>query len=817
MLMFIVMVILPLSIVGGHMTVQAINAEEDIHRLNYGVLFQKQPSLYLSREYWLHTFEVELPSNISIQSIPSCTAAVSTCYLFNSIIFHVNVLKENTMTFTHRTLMEIFDMVPETNLNPQKRKSRALLPFIGSLSKSFFGTATMDDVNLLANHINKLIKRDRQMSHALEQHGSHISSFMKVVSHRFDKLKEGMNLNHILANQILSSNKQFEILMANLSMVAFEQISKANEIQVQLVNTLSSIQSLINGKITPHLIPEHVLKKTINGILDILQRDYPKFHLLQNKPSMYYQNAKFFFTRHHSRLYITMKFPISSFSSALTLYQILSFPHPISQKNTTKASQILDLPTYVAITANHRHYTTFNYETLYNCEFDRYITCDVSLPIQTIKTSSCIFALLHDNKSVIFDQCNFRLLPELTKPNIFELSPASILLTNAKEVTLKCPNKTSTLPGCQFCIQNIPCSCTLQTSTITYHPRLVNCQEKLPESTRLYPINLALLHAFFGFDKVKSYFGNTYFKTAINISIPNFKFYNHKFNSILASDIKDHLNLKKIAKSAKKDETIFQNLAEPLLDGQITLDSNWPDTNGYLAIASITIGGISFIGFVYMFLQFRSLRTSLLILQQVYNVHSKSTVPSFLFEAVTQTTTQSFLDSAILKEFTWVHGSLIVGVLILILLICVLVCLFKHKSHNTTIMLEITSGGSCATIPVTSFPLCPSYWDIQPPVTIQNVQICNFPFGKLSVEWPGFKVINKLTKQSLTVKTCFKVGLFNYFKIRRIINQPYCAYILIVHQGLATPLQENQEPLIPKIPQYQEFQNNLYPNLEPYL
>ncbi|CAC5362588.1 unnamed protein product [Mytilus coruscus] len=275
---------------------------------------------------------------------------------------------------------------------------------------------------------------------------------------------------------------------------------------------------------------------------------------------------------------------------------------PFGQKNTTKTSQILDLPNNIAITPNHRHFTTFNYETLYNCDFDGYITCDVSLPFQTIKTSSCIFALLHDNKSVIFEQWNFRVLPELTKPNIFELPPAPILLTNAKEVTLKCPNKTSTLPGCQFCIQNIPCSCSLQTSTITYHPRLVNCQEKLQGSTRLYPINLALLHAFFGFDKVKSYFGNTYFKTAINISIPNFEFYNHKFNSILASDNKDLLDLKKIAKSAKKDEVIFQKLTESLLDGQITLDSNWPDTNGYLGVASITIGGISFLGFVYMFL-----------------------------------------------------------------------------------------------------------------------------------------------------------------------------------------------------------------------
>lgn len=92
---------------------------------------------------------------------------------------------------------------------------------------------------------------------------------------------------------------------------------------------------------------------------------------------------------------------------------------------------------------------------------------------------------------------------------------ASSVLTNAKDVILKCPDKTSTLTGSQFCMQNIPCSCTLQSHTIAYLSRLLNCNEKLQESRGLYRINVAL----FEFDKVKSYFGNTYLKATVNISI----------------------------------------------------------------------------------------------------------------------------------------------------------------------------------------------------------------------------------------------------------------------------------------------------------
>jgi hypothetical protein len=119
-----------------------------------------------------------------------------------------------------------------------------------------------------------------------------------------------------------------------------------------------------------------------------------------------------------------------------------------------------------------------------------------------------------------------------------------VLLTNIPEVTIQCPNSTVKTQGCKHCIQNIPCLCPIRTPTITYHPKLVNCQENQQAITRLYPVSLALLQAFFGSEQVKSYLGDTYFKNMVNVSVPDFKLC--KLNYILASDQIDHLSLIKI-------------------------------------------------------------------------------------------------------------------------------------------------------------------------------------------------------------------------------------------------------------------------------
>jgi hypothetical protein len=63
------------------MTIQSTSSEDNILRLNYSIIFQEQPQLYLSREYWLHTFEVELRSNVTMEAVPICQATVQACQL----------------------------------------------------------------------------------------------------------------------------------------------------------------------------------------------------------------------------------------------------------------------------------------------------------------------------------------------------------------------------------------------------------------------------------------------------------------------------------------------------------------------------------------------------------------------------------------------------------------------------------------------------------------------------------------------------------------------------------------------------------------
>lgn len=67
------------------------------------------------------------------------------------------------------TIETICDLIPERNLVMSKSRSRrSLLPFIGKLSKSIFGTATTEDVEMLAKHINALNKLSRTMVKKLD-------------------------------------------------------------------------------------------------------------------------------------------------------------------------------------------------------------------------------------------------------------------------------------------------------------------------------------------------------------------------------------------------------------------------------------------------------------------------------------------------------------------------------------------------------------------------------------------------------------------------------------------------------------------------
>ena len=174
-----------------------------------------------------------------------------------------------------------------------------------------------------------------------------------------------------------------------------------------------------------------------------------------------------------------MKFPITPFATALNLYKIISVPHPTNQTNSKHATQIINIPQYFAITPDHRHFVTLEADILNTCEIGTFITCSTTLPVKEDQSQDCSYALFHDKRESIFEHCNFQFLTENVNSNIHELTSTSVLLSNIPQFTITCPNQTTTFQGCAFCIQHIPCLCSIRTNTLTYPPRIINCYERI--------------------------------------------------------------------------------------------------------------------------------------------------------------------------------------------------------------------------------------------------------------------------------------------------------------------------------------------------
>lgn len=167
------------------------------HRLSYGVVFEEESELLLAQEDWLHTFEISLPSDIIIIPITGCSHDKDTCHIINQVLFQVNEIRMQTKHKLYNTLETIYRLIPEGKKTPKSRGKRSLFGFVGQLSRSIFGTATEDDVNLLAKHINALKRNTQNIVSSVQQHEEHLSSFIKASDERMSNLRNGIQENHL--------------------------------------------------------------------------------------------------------------------------------------------------------------------------------------------------------------------------------------------------------------------------------------------------------------------------------------------------------------------------------------------------------------------------------------------------------------------------------------------------------------------------------------------------------------------------------------------------------------------------------------------
>ena len=154
-------------------------------------------------------------------------------------------------------------------------------------------------MNLLARHINALKKQTLKVVQAVQQHEEDLSSYMKMADKLMTNLKDGIEQNHLaivhIHTQLQGSFKSLEESIISMNGLVTKQIKDSGKLETILSELVSGIYDLVEGRLSPSLLPVEVLQQAMNEIQNLMRMKYPGFHLTAHSTAQIYANAGFIY------------------------------------------------------------------------------------------------------------------------------------------------------------------------------------------------------------------------------------------------------------------------------------------------------------------------------------------------------------------------------------------------------------------------------------------------------------------------------------------------------------------------------------------
>ena len=319
--------------------------------------------------------------------------------------------------------------------------------------------------DMLARHINALNKLARGMVHSIQQHDKNLASYMHTMDNRISNIgmKENeMAIQHI-QTQLHESFNNLEQCYAAMNVLVAKQNQRSRLLEHRFSELLRGVYDLVEGKLSPNLIPVSVMINTMSDIQRILHEKFKMHKFVFENPDEIYKHANFIFSRHGLKLFVSVKFPISPFSQPLSLFKSLSFPVPVND-TSNHATQLLNLPKVFA--NNMQYYTHFTMSELNQCKTGKIMLCKSRKALVPIIQDSCSSALFKGDRPQIKEMCNFRFLPNGLNAGIVQLTQTSVLVYNTPTLEFDCRMSKTMKKGCTFCVINVPCECAVSTTVI---------------------------------------------------------------------------------------------------------------------------------------------------------------------------------------------------------------------------------------------------------------------------------------------------------------------------------------------------------------
>ena len=796
-----------------------VGIQQDQYRLHYGTTFSYVGRLLTYEQTWYHTFAIKLPQTRPITWYLSSTMCKNKTDLDefrrckNSKINLLRILNytENIHDETRDKIVTsvnvIKHLIPQGNIETsQSRTKRSLLPFVGTLSRGLFGTATMDDLHVIEHHINILASKVNAGYVAFNISLQQMSSYMSRANIRMDGLRNAIKQNHdSLERFIVEDQEILDSLQSTHSqwiMLVAKELHLATNMEIDLQELTQGVYKLLNHQLSIELIPLEQMRQAVSKIRKHLLKSYPTFHLVHKDLTYYYSSIKVHYIRQEDTVYVTLLLPVTSNDKNLQLYQVNHYPIPLNH-SSYDATLIKKSKPYIAISTNDSTFIEFSNEQYQLCKGSNLIKC-LNLPaITTFQSPTCNLALFLNDIDMVHQICSILLIPNGTHTFMIELSSGQVLMSGIKRLSYVCNNKETHHSGCTFCVAPVFCGCSVIGDEFNIPPRLTRCHDINTKTNIQYTVNIALLRHFFTTQELQNQIGLFLRETPLQFSIPDFKIANHSFSKFLARDKQQSVDLQHAVERAKLQKPIFINPTDPLFlaNEQSSWIEGWTNGPSYLTYISL-IGNV----ILALWLGITARRVSRLVL--LYNLNRASAAlinqPSntdLIWKQISTspTTEVNHLDLMV-KSLLDINLIFYVGLFITFLI--TIYFIINHKrDRRSHLILEIASRTHCAHVKLLSVSSCPGVLSttvnkIIPDEISLTRRIINFD---VICRWtmPKPIIVNNDTREQTDFPRKVNVSWINAYNINKIMEGDYKAYVYLIHAGIQYSLTNNSNGRVP--------------------
>ena len=566
-------------------------------------------------------------------------------------------------------------------------------------------------------------------------------------------------------------------------------------LEMQYQNLLNSFELLIAGRLPSYLVKKVEILKIIEDIdAELSSKKYPLEIAFKN-PIYYYRHAKLNFFRVDDNVIISIQLPLTHrLCPEFELYRIVNFPMILPPANKAHAMSLADPIEALAVSTNHQFYYPLNLNELKTYSRLHYSTQKIFSPAHH---SSCVMAIFQDDKVLVDKICNYTIVTNAIKPNIFPLENSEYLLLNIYNYTLDCLGFQKVYPGCESCVISIVNNCTL------FHKHFVipSTLSKEAETSIKHITNIPLLIKFFDPESLKIISGDTTLSESPDITLPDFEYFKHNLTESFAHDEKFKLSLHKTAQKVKENQVIASNIDEALILGQIPSPASTGSQSILSWILTAVIALISTLT-IFLFYKLKQLTLAVAVLQasntpRVCASHlSRKLILTYTLPTtpvVNNTVNLANFHQVILQHSPAILTYVLLGICITILsYLCIKKCYQKYLNfyslHNyCEIILELTTAHKCAYVSILKLHGLPSEYTLTQSNFVNNIAVTNFIFPKLTFHWDSLKIINNITDTETTVPTYVHISILQRIIISRILaNTHRCqSYFLYKNQRSA--------------------------------